>query len=358
VPELSLTDLRRLRAGAHLLDGRGESPAAVVRHLGALQAQDRTATLWSMGLRAGVGLDVVEAAVGRREVVRTWPMRGTLHWVPAEDARWMCRLLSRPSARAARRLREQRGVTDELAARALDVLGPALADGPLARPQVLAAWEAAGIATGDGRGYLLLVGLSEQGVLVQTGVDGRQPTFAMLEDWVPGRRDLGDEEGLAVVVERYVRSHGPVHEKDVAGWFGGTLRDVRAAVASLGPRLTTADHDGTTLLLHAEAESPTEPLTVLLPAFDEFLLGHKDRSAVLAPEHARAVVPGGNGVFLGTVLVDGSVVGTWRRQERRDRVEVTVTPFEPLSRRTARAVESAALAYAAFVGRELDLTTT
>jgi hypothetical protein len=354
VPELSLTDLRRLRVGAHLLDGRGSSPGDVVRHLGALQAQDRTATLWSMGLRAGTEADAVEAAIARREVVRTWPMRGTLHWVPGEDARWMCRLLSRSSARAARRLREQRGVTEELAARALGVLRTALADGPLARPRVLAAWEAAGISTDEGRGYLLLVVLSEQGELVQAGVDGRQPTFALLEDWVPDQRDLDEGEGLAVVVERYVRSHGPVHEKDLAGWFGGTLRDVRAAVAALGPRLTTAEHDGRTLLLHAEAETPAGPLTVLLPAFDEFLLGHKDRSAVLAAEHARAVVPGGNGVFRGTVLVDGRVVGTWRRQERRDRVEVTVTPFQPLPRRAARSVETAAAAYASFVGRELD----
>ena len=96
--------------------------------------------------------------------------------------------------------------------------------------------------------------------------------------------------------------------KDVAGWWGGTLRDVRAAVASLGDRLATVAHDGATLLVHADAESSAEPSVVLLPAFDEFLLGHKDRSAVLAARHATSVVPGGNGVFAPTVLVDGQVV--------------------------------------------------
>jgi hypothetical protein len=358
VPEVSLTDLRRLRVGAHLLDGRGADPAAVVRHLGALQAQDRTATLWSMGLRAGTDVAAVHAAVEGREVVRTWPMRGTLHWVPGEDARWMCRLLSRPATRSARRLREERGVSAELVEQAGAVLETVLAEGPRSRPAVLAAWEAAGISTDQGRGYLLLVSLCERGDLVQAGVDGKQPTFALLDRWVPASRDLGDEEALAVVVERYVRSHGPVHEKDVAGWWGGTLRDVRAAVASLGDRLATVAHDGATLLVHADAESSAEPSVVLLPAFDEFLLGHKDRSAVLAARHATSVVPGGNGVFAPTVLVDGQVVGTWRRQERKDRVEVSVTPFEPLPRRTVRAVETAAAAYGDFVGLPVDFSST
>jgi hypothetical protein len=354
VPELSTQEVRRLRVGAHLLDGRGAEPAAVVRHLTALQAQDRAATLWSMGLRSGTSLAEVEAAVERREVVRTWPMRGTLHWVPAEDARWLCRLLSRPAARAGRRIREQRGLTDSMVEQGREVVDAFLADGPRSRPDVLAAWQAAGIETDQGRGYLLLVTLSEQGHLVQAGLEGRQPTFALLDRWVTGSREPDDEEGLAEVVERYVRSHGPVHEKDVAGWYGGTLRDVRAAVASLGERITTVDHDGTTLLVHAEAEPPAGPVVALLPAFDELLLGHKDRSLVLDPDHLSLVVPGGNGVFLGSVLVDGRVVGTWRHKERRDRVEVAVTPFEPLDRRTVAAVEEAAAAYASFVGRELD----
>jgi hypothetical protein len=354
--ELGLADLRRLRVGAHLLDpGRTAAVADVTTHLGALQAQDRTATLWSLGLRAGVGVTEVESAVEARQVVRTWPMRGTLHWVPAEDARWMCRTMSGPAARAARRVREQRGLSDAVLDRAAAVLDDALAGGPLPRPEVYAAWEQAGLRTDQQRGYNLLVILAEAGLVVQAGTAGKQPTFALLDRWVPSSRDLEGEEALAVAVERYVRGHGPVHAKDVAGWWGGTLREVRTAVAALGPRLATVTHDGSSLLVHAEAEPPAGPVTVLLPAFDEYLLGHKDRSAVLAPEHARAVVPGGNGVFLGTLLVDGGVLGTWRRQERRDRVEVTLSPFAPLPARVARAVEAAVSAYGEFVGLEAVL---
>ena len=102
--------------------------------------------------------------------------------------------------------------------------------------------------------------------------------------------------------------------------------------------------------MHADAEPPAKPLTVLLPAFDEYLLGHKDRSAVLPAARAGEVVPGGNGVFLGSLLVDGEVRGTWRRQERKDRVEVTLTPFDPLPARTMRSVEAAVASYGEFLG--------
>src|SRR6476661_3080998 len=129
----------RQRLASHALTGASlPSALAVVRRLGALQAQDRTATLWSMGIRSGLTVDEVEAAVAGREVVRTWPMRGTLHWVPGEDARWMCRLLSAPAARAARRVREAAGITDEVASEGRRLLEQALAEGPLARPALYA----------------------------------------------------------------------------------------------------------------------------------------------------------------------------------------------------------------------------
>lgn len=357
MPDIGLTDLRRLRLAGHLLDRpRAADVAGVVSRLGALQAQDRGASLWSLGLRAGVEVATVEQAAADRTVVRTWPMRGTLHWVPAEDARWMCRTLSGPAVRAGRRLREQRGIDDAALSRAREVLTDVLADGPRSRPVVYDAWEATGIATGLQRGYLLLVLLAQEGFLVQAGLDGRQPTFALLDRWVARSRDLEGEEALAVAVERYVRSHGPVHEKDVAGWWGGPLRDVRAAVAALGDRLRSVDLDGAPLLVHADADPPADPVAVLLPAFDEYLLGYKDRAPVMAPEHAAIVVAGKNGVFAPTVLVDGEVVGTWRRQERADRVEVVVSPFEPLPARTVRAVEGAAASYAAFLGLAPEIT--
>ena len=76
-------------------DIRPAPPADVVRRLCAVQAQDYLASLWAVGLRTPDAAEAdVEAAIARKELVRTWPMRGTLHLLAAEDARWMTELMA------------------------------------------------------------------------------------------------------------------------------------------------------------------------------------------------------------------------------------------------------------------------
>jgi hypothetical protein len=67
--------------------------------------------------------------------------------------------------------------------------------------------------------------------------------------------------------------------------------------------------------------------TLLLPGFDEFVLGYGDRSAVLDPEHSDRIVPGGNGMFRPTVVHEGRIVGTWGFTGRGAERTVTATPF-------------------------------
>ncbi|HVF66173.1 MAG TPA: crosslink repair DNA glycosylase YcaQ family protein, partial [Pyrinomonadaceae bacterium] len=95
-------------ANQHLSRQVFEKPSDVVRHLGAVQAQDYLASLWAVGLRTKGATEAdVERALADRSVVRTWPMRGTLHFVPAADARWMLGLLTpRVVARSAARYRQ------------------------------------------------------------------------------------------------------------------------------------------------------------------------------------------------------------------------------------------------------------
>src|ERR1700730_18818587 len=82
-------------------------PAEVVAWLGAVQAQDYLGALWAVGLRLTQASEKdIERALADRSIVRTWPMRGTLHFVAAADARWMVELLGpKIVARAAGRFR-------------------------------------------------------------------------------------------------------------------------------------------------------------------------------------------------------------------------------------------------------------
>jgi hypothetical protein len=92
----------------------------------------------------------------------------------------------------------------------------------------------------------------------------------------------------------------------------------------------------------------------LLPGFDEYLLGYTDRSAPLSPAHANAIVPGGNGVFRSTVVVDGEVVGVWRRERASQRVVVTLDPFRPIGAAGLRGVRKKLTRYGEFLGTDVE----
>ena len=93
----------------------------------------------------------------------------------------------------------------------------------------------------------------------------------------------------------------------------------------------------------------------LLPAYDEYLIGYKDRSAMLAAEHATSIVPGRNGVFQPTILVGGRVVGTWKRRFKKNTIEITLSPFAHLGDLAEGAIE-AANSFSGFVGLPLSST--
>ncbi len=353
--------MRRTRMAAlglspPLGDPRPVSALTVARELGALQAQDYASGVWSLGVRAGLTLGQVEQAVVDREVVRTWPMRGTIHWVPAEDARWMCELLAAPRSTTLATRFAQLGLTEadvELSGRLFEEHLRV----PMSRPDVAAMLVEHGIDPTDQRNYHLIGHHCMSGLICQGPVIGRQPSFVLIDEWVPHSRKPSREEGLATMAERYVRSHGPVTEKDLAGWLLKPLGLTREALALVDGRLVREDVDGQTWLTHVDARATPEGAggVHLLPQWDEFLLGYKSRDVVLPPEHFVKVVPGRNMVFKPTLVIDGEVAGTWRKVQKRSHVLVEVEPFAVLPARQWRDVEAAASAYGSFLGTEAEV---
>jgi DNA glycosylase AlkZ-like len=335
--------------------------ASVVTWFGAMQAQDLNSSLWSLGLRlASTTVGDIEAALERREVLRTWPMRGTVHLVPARDAHWMVDILgTRPLAAAARR-REQIGLSEQDADHAVDILGAALAGGGrMTRAECVAALEAGGIDGAGQRAYHLLWYASQRGVTcIAPNVDKEQ-TFVLLDDWVPEPRLPERDEALAIIVQRYFRSHGPATRQDFARWTGLTMSDARSGIAACSEALATCSAAGQDLIADAALLDSGQSISVNevwnLPGFDEFLLGYGDRSLVLNPTHNEAVLPGGNGVFRSTVVRGGHVVGTWKRSLAIKKVTIEVWPLVTLSATARRRIHGEFEHYARFLGRELQV---
>ena len=312
-----------------------------------MQAQDLPGALTSVALRTLQRTCAeVEQALARGDVVRSWPMRGTLHLVAARDLGWMLGLMT-PRVLAGRHRRwTQLGLTDDDAERAQELAVEALAGQQLTRAELMTAWEQGGVVTEGQRGAHLLSHVAMTGTLCFGPLRGKEQLVVLVDDWVPRPRVLDRDAALAEVAERYFRSHGPATLQDLVRWTGLTVRDARTGLESARPALATLRVDGVEHLMDPEAPELLARCrreargVFLLPGFDELVLGYGDRSALLAPEHADRIVPGGNGVFRRTVVSDGRVVATWRRGRRPE--DVVVEPFDDLAPAVAAAVEAMA----------------
>ena len=347
-----MTDIAALRLTSLGIAGAASSPIDVVRGLLAMQAQDFAGALWSIGLRVpGSTAASVEAAHEAGDFVRSWPMRGTLHFVAAEDLGWMLTLTGQRMVRSAEGRRRQLGLE------AADfVLAEKLARAELeghrhaTRAELFTAFEKGGLATTGQRGVHTLGQLAQTSVLVQAGKD----RYALLEEWVRAPRLLDREEALAEFALRYALGHGPVTARDFAWWSSLTLTDARLGLAAAGSQLETLEHDGETYYMRPGLE-PAPKAVHLLPGFDELVLGYTDRTAQLPKEHWLTIVPGGNGVFLPTIVVDGQIVGTWKRvKATAKKVTVAVTNFGKPAE--ASAVRKRLDRYAEFLSTEIEVS--
>ncbi len=345
--------LQRLRS-QRIAGDRCASAHETVRWMGAMQAQAYDQAVWAIGLRTrGATLADVERAIAERRIVLTWPLRGTLHAIPAEDARWILGLSAERTLRAAAGRRAQLGLDNATIDRCATLVRDALSGGKrITRPDVMALLEEDGVSTAGQRGYHILWHLALSALICLGPLEGRQQTIVRLDEWVPSARDLPREEALAELARRYFLSHGPATLPDFARWAGLTTADARVGLDGAAPQLiahTCGEHDFWMGAETAQAAPPSTPHTCLLPGFDEYVLGYKDRADVLAPEHAQRIVPGNNGIFLPTVVVGGQVVGTWSLTRTKTGLRVTLRPFAPLAV-PPESLESAAYSYGTFLG--------
>ena len=187
----------------------------------------------------------------------------------------------RPRAAGVKR-RPQLGLSESEVTRAQDLAVAALTDARLTRAELLAVWDGAGLMTAGGRGYHLIAELAQRGVLCLGPLHDGGQAFVLLDSWVPEPRRPGREEALGELALRYFRSHGPATVKDLIRWTGLAAADARDGTALARDQLDTITVDGTEYLLDlatpqvlADHRAEARDI-VLLPGFDEIILGYAD----------------------------------------------------------------------------------
>ncbi len=330
-----------------------QTPAEVVAALGALQGQDYAGAKWSIGLRLPGSTDAeIERAIADKQIVRTWINRGTLHLTAAEDVCWLVNLIGpRSIAIAAPRYKELE-LDENTFTRSFTILLDALeGEKELTRKELFAILEGQGISTQGQRGVHILQRASLDGLICQGIEDRRNPMFYRVDALPITPKDLEREEALAELARRYFTSHGPATLHDFAWWTGLLMADVKTGFEAVKSELVEVGVDGTSYWQSASAGEPCDlPGVFALPGFDEYILGYKDRNIVLDPQFANEICPGGNGVFYPTIVIDGQVIGTWKRSIKKDVMTVTVSPFTALNENDLRGFRTALQRYGEFMG--------
>lgn len=346
-------DITHLRLqNQYISDATFKKPSEVVGWFGAIQAQDYLSSLWAIGLRMQHATEAtIEQAIAEKTIVRTWPMRGTIHYVPAVDVRWMLKLLTpRILARNAKRLLQNYSLNKAILARSKNLILKALQGGrQLTRSAMYQVLEEGHISTTSQRGLQILWWLAQEGLICFGPRQGKQPTFVLLDEWLPATKMLSHDEALAELARRYFTSHGPATMHDFAWWSGLTMAEAARGFETVKSQfLREVIGEQVYWLPPLEATAQDASAAVyLLPILDEYTVAYKDRSAVLDSTYTAQTR---NGALESNVILNGRIAGTWKRILKGGEVVITVKLFTPLTKAQNESLSEAEKRYRAFLG--------
>jgi hypothetical protein len=357
---LSQADIVRMR----MANQRISAPVAgtaqdVVQWLGAVQAQDFAGAKWGIGLRLlGVQEAQVEQAYITGAILRTHLMRPTWHFVTPADIRWLLALTA-PRVRAAMgSINRQQGIDEALGRRANRCIENALrGGGPLTRDELRAVLEKDGIDPGGVIRMANIIMLAELEGLVCSGPRrGKQFTYCLLEERVPEAKTLDRVDSLAELAGRFFHSRGPATVQDFSRWSGLTVGEARLGLDAVKHTLVEERGESRSFWLPAEVQPAREqgPKAHLLSIYDEYISGYQDRSAMVDPAFFEPLRAMGNGL-VNIVVVDGLVVGAWRRAEKKNEGKIELLLFRALDEAERAAVTAAGNRYGDFFGKAYEI---
>jgi uncharacterized protein YcaQ len=349
---------------------------SVLRDMGGAQAQLLSAAQVSLWSRVrDLQLTHIEEAFEKRRLVKASCMRRTLFLVPSDQ---LAVFVRGTVGRAEKEIRWAlgKGVPERVIDKAIEAALSAL-DEPLTRPEIaerVTRTLGVQMKTFEGGGWgnrrnLAAVPVGElnypvvellhlaaaRGVICYGPPRGNEPTFVRADAWIPGWKDVSREEAEEQLLHIYLRAFGPATAADFALWSGITLTDARQVWSRIQTDLASVDVNGWQAwvlrkdlqeLVRAEFD---HPLVNLLPYFDSFLLGHKEREHLAALEH-RPKIYRPQGWISPVVLVDGRVVAVWEQVRERDGLRLRVTKFGSISKRIAARIAEEAQELGRFLG--------
>jgi hypothetical protein len=357
----ALADIARRRlVNQHLVAPTLTNPADVVRVLGAVQAQDYAGAKWALGMRTrDTTDDAVETAVANGSIIRTHVLRPTWHFVAPEDIRWMLALTGPRVSAAMGSYNRKLELDAAVFRRSNAALTRALRDGQqMTRAELAAVLKRSRInVDGTQRLAHLMMQAELDGIICSGGRRGKQLTYALLDERVPPTAPKDRDDALLDLVKRYFATRSPATAHDFAWWSGLTVADANKGIQMAGRSLERQVIDDRAYWTDPSTASSAAPSSTafLLPNYDEFFIGFKDRSAIAQRLDSAGLVTGGHALIAHVVVVDGQLVGGWKRAIEKQMAVVELTLLIGLSRTEQRAVRTAVQTFERFLGSSVEL---
>lgn len=360
---VNLEDVADLRMrNVRLWGAPAKSPQDVVRWLGAVQSQEFGPAKWSIAQRLARPTSdaAIDELFNNGTVLRTHVLRPTWHFVLPEDIVWMLELTG-PRVRQKQASRDrQLGIDVPVMKKSNTLITRALrGGGRMTRQELRAALAKGGVDVADSQRLNHIVGNAElMGVICSGELRGKQHTYALIEDRARNARSLSPDDALAELTRRYFTSHGPATVKDFSWWSSLTTSEIRRGIGMLGAALRQQTIDGLTYWSARTAvrARATPPRAHFLQPYDEIIVGYTEsRYSLDLSGMARTHFPE---MFSAPFLVDGQVLGSYKRALEKNTVRIAATPFRPLDRTEAAALDEEAERLGSFLGLGVDLTTT
>ena len=341
-----------------LLNAATSTPQALVSKMGAIQAQDYPMAKWAIGTRlADANEAKIDKAIHTGTIIRTHILRPTWHFVAARDIAWMLELTAPHVKTIVSSGNKGVGLTADILKKSNKIIAQALKGNiHLTRDKLKTLLETAKIPCNDNRASHIFAWAELEGVICSGRPEGSKQTYALLEERVKATKTLSRSDALAKLAERYFTAHGPASLKDFIWWSGLSVVDAKNALEQNKKKLTEiATKEDIYWTKNTEASvASTNDSSLLLPSFDEYLIGYKNRTAAIPLDlQSRAFT--NNGIFRPIIVVNGQVKGIWSRVVVKDKVDIITNFFETPNKAITKAVSIAAEKYASYLGKELGM---
>jgi len=342
------SDIVQLRlANQHLTTADFTTPAEVVSQLGAVQAQDFPAAKWALGLRMKSGSEeVVAKAYDEGKILRTHVMRPTWHFLVPEDIEDVLSLTASRVHAVSKYMYNRENLTPDIFARCEKILKEVLKGTYLTRTELGEILTKHNIpAIKQTLAYILIHAELER-VICSGPRKGKQFTYALFNERVPQVKKKSQDEALSQLMLKYFTSHGPAQLIDFSWWSGLSMQSVTEGISLVGSRLQKEIVEGKEYWFAPQQLPPIPVRTTafLLSIYDEYTIAYKDRSALGGDRYVEKFITMGN-ALTAVIIVDGQIVGTWKREMKKESIVVLLNLLKNISSTQKEALEEAAKQY-------------